>query len=203
MNRSTRIALACAAAASFASPAAMACNTDSYLATVCITAATFCPQNTMEADGRLLAIAQNQALFALLGTTYGGNGTTNFALPDLRSRLPLGAGMGPGPGLSPVQQGEIGGAETRVIGINQMPAHTHTSQLRGTSNAGNTDSPVGAVPARLARSNIYNSAGADTPMGASALVVGTAGGSQPLETRDPYVGLRYCVVAFGVFPSRN
>ena len=203
MNRSTRIALACAAAASFASPAAMACNTDSYLATVCITAATFCPQNTMEADGRLLAISQNQALFALLGTTYGGNGTTNFALPDLRSRVPLGGGMGPGPGLSAVQQGEFGGAESRVIGINQMPMHSHAAQLRGTSNAGNTDNPAGAVPARLPRSNNFSTAGSDTAMGVSAVTVGIAGGSQPLETRDPYVGLRYCVVDFGVFPSRN
>lgn len=202
MNRSTRIALACAAAASFASPAAMACNPDSYLATVCMTAATFCPQNTMEADGRLLAIAQNQALFALLGTTYGGNGVNTFALPDLRSRGPLGGGMGAGPGLSPVQQGESGGAERRVIGINQMPMHSHAAQLRGTGGPGNTDNPAGAVPARLARSNIYGTAAADTPMGVSAVSVGSAGGSQPLDTRNPYLGLRFCVVASGIFPSR-
>lgn len=202
MNRTRRIALATLSLAALASPAAQACNSDSYLGTVCTVAYTFCPRGTLEANGQLVPIQVFTALFALLGTTYGGDGRTTFAMPDLRSRVAVGGGMGAGPGLSSIQQGQIGGTETQTLTLAQMPPHSHAAQLRGTTSAGTTDSPAGAVPAKLARSNIYSSATVDTAMGPSAVTVGITGSGQPFATRDPYVGLRFCVVSEGVFPQR-
>lgn len=202
MNRTRRIALATLSLAALASPAAQACNPDSYIGTVCTVAFTFCPRGTMEAAGQILAIQSHSALFALLGTTYGGNGQTTFALPDLRSRVAVGGGMGAGPGLSSIQQGQVSGSETTALVVANLPPHSHTAQLRGTTGAGTTDSPSGAVPAKLARSNIYSSASADTAMGTSAVTVGTTGSGTPFAIRDPYLGLRFCVVTEGIFPSR-
>lgn len=189
--------------AGLSASSAFACSgTEPYIATVCTTAANFCPRGYMEADGRLLPISQYQALFALVGTNYGGDGRTNFALPDLRSRTPVGASFSNAPGLSPVTLGEKGGVEQVTISAGQMPVHSHAIQLRGTASAGNTDSPAGAVPAKLARSNNYSSAGGDTNMAASAVTVASAGGSQPLNIRNPYTGLLYCIASEGIFPSR-
>jgi microcystin-dependent protein len=191
--------LSLALAAAF--PSAHACGSEAYISQVCLMASNFCPRGTAEAAGQLLSIAQNTALFALIGTTYGGNGQTTFALPDLRGRVPVGVGQGPG--LSSIIDGQVSGQETTTLSAAQMPAHTHSAQLRGTASAGNTDSPVGAVPARLARSNIYTTNAADAAMGGSAITVATAGGSQPISLRDPYLGMRYCIVIQGIFPSRN
>lgn len=182
-------------------PNAQACGADAYISQVCLMATNFCPRGTADAAGQLLSIAQNTALFALIGTLYGGNGQTTFALPDLRSRVPVGVGQGPG--LSSIVEGQVSGQETTTLTVAQMPAHSHSAQLRGTASAGNTDSPVGAVPAKLARSNIYTSNAADAAMGGSAITVATAGGSQPISLRDPYLGMRYCIVTEGIFPSRN
>lgn len=189
--------------ASLAGSSAMACSgAEPYLATVCMTAATFCPRGYMEADGRVLPIAPYTAVFALIGTTYGGDGRTNFALPDLRSRVPIGAGMGPGPGLANVDQGEAGGVENVTLLQNQMPIHSHAAQLRGVSGAGTTDTPTGASPARLPRSNNYSASATDVNMAASTVSVASAGGGLPFTVRNPYLGLRYCVAMEGIFPSR-
>ncbi len=186
-----------------ASPAAHAtCSTEPMLGSVCLVAYNFCPRGYASAEGQLLSIAQNQALFALLGTQFGGNGQTTFALPDLRGRTPIGRGTGPG--LGPVTEGQVGGTETVQLSIAQMPAHSHSAQLRGTASAGNTDSPAGAVPAKLARSNIYSSSGAtDAAMNGNAISVGSSGNSQPVPVRDPYLGMRYCIAMQGIFPSRD
>ena len=170
------------------------------LASICITAANFCPRGYLQASGQMLPIQIYSAVFSLLGTTYGGNGVTTFALPNLQGRAPVGAGQGQG--LNPVQLGEVGGQEQVSIQPNQMPAHTHSVQLRGTAAAGNTDSPVGAVPAKLARSNVYSNAAATDNMGGSAVTVGSAGGNQPLAIRNPYLGLTYCIAVEGIYPSR-
>lgn len=177
------------------------CSTEPMIASICITAATFCPRGYASAEGQILSIAQNTALFSLIGTTYGGNGQTTFALPDLRGRSAVGRGQGPG--LSPVEIGEQGGSETVTLNVNQLPAHSHAAQLRGTTTAGNTDSPANAVPAKLARSNIYSSATSDSNMGASAVSVGVTGGSQPVSVLDPYLGLRFCIALQGIFPARD
>jgi microcystin-dependent protein len=183
-----------------ATPASAGCSSEPYIGSVCIVAFTFCPRGYADAAGQIVSIQQNTALFSLLGTTYGGNGQTTFALPDLRGRVPV--GIGQGPGLSSIDQGEQAGQENVTLLATQMPPHTHSAQLRGTAANGNTDSPAGAVPAKLPRSNIYSSGGASDAMGSTALTIGTAGGGQPVPVRNPYLGLRYCIATEGIFPSR-
>jgi microcystin-dependent protein len=179
---------------------AQACNTEPYIGSVCQVAFTFCPRGYAEAAGQIMSIAQNTALFSLLGTTYGGNGQTTFALPDLRGRAPI--GIGAGPGLSNIQLGEQSGQENAQLTVAQLPPHTHSAQLRAVSTAGNTDSPAGTLPAKLARSNVYSSAGSDTAMAAGAVTVGSAGLGQPFPIRNPYLGMRYCIATEGLYPSR-
>jgi microcystin-dependent protein len=197
-----RLLIATSLIGAFASaPASANCGDTPMLGSICIVAFNFCPRGFADASGQILSISQNTALFALLGTQYGGNGQTTFALPDLRGRVPVGVGQGPG--LSPIVEGQMSGQENITLTQGQMPAHTHGAQLRGTASNGNTDSPAGAVPAKLPRSNIYSSGGAGDAMGASALTIATAGGSQPVNVRNPYLGLRYCIALEGIFPSRN
>jgi microcystin-dependent protein len=182
-------------------PASATCSAEPMLGSICIVAYNFCPRGYADAAGQLLSISQNTALFSLLGTQFGGNGQTTFALPDLRGRAPVGVGQGPG--LSPIVEGEQAGQENVTLTVAQMPAHTHGAQLRGTSSNGNTDSPAGAVPAKLPRSNIYSNGAAGDAMGASALTIATTGNSQPVNVRNPYLGLRYCIALQGIYPSRN
>jgi microcystin-dependent protein len=182
-------------------PALATCSAEPMMASICITAANFCPRGYLPTNGQILSISQNSALFALLGTTYGGNGVSTFALPNLQSRVPVGAGQGPG--LNQVVLGEVAGQEHVTILPSQMPPHTHSAQLKGSAGAGNTDSPAGAVPAKLARSNIYSNGAASDNMSASAIAVGSAGGGQPVDVRNPFVGLNYCIAIQGIFPSRD
>src|SRR5262245_1751005 len=162
-------------------------------------------------QGQLLSIAQNTALFSLLGTMYGGNGQTTFGLPDLRGRSLV--GMGQGPGLSNITQGEMSGTETVTLNITQMPAHTHTatatSKLQGATSAGDKANPQGRMLAALP--NLYY-----TPPGGggsyvacydesvlTTVVIAPSGGSQPIPTRNPYLGMNMCIAINGIFPSRN
>lgn len=183
-----------------ATPTAQAtCSTDPMVGSMCLVAFNFCPRGYLEANGALLPISQYMLLFALVGTTYGGNGQTNFALPDLRGRVPV--GMGQGPGLSPVNLGDRAGSEAVTLTIGQLPAHSHGVTVRGSSAIGTTDSPAGAVPARLPRANNYASSGGDA-MNPAMVSINTAGGSQPFSVRDPYLGVRYCIATEGIFPTR-
>ena len=194
-------ACACATLLGASATAHATCSAEPMLGSICIVAFNFCPQGYASAEGQLMAINQNTALFSLLGTYYGGNGTTNFALPDLRGRVPVGVGQGPG--LSPIEQGQVGGGETVQLTAAQMPAHTHSAQLMASSANGSTDNPSGATLARLPRSNIYSGSGPDTNMSASAVAIGTSGSSQPVPIRDPMLGLHYCIALVGIYPSRN
>lgn len=155
----------------------------------------FAPQGWAMCNGQLLSIAQNTALFSLLGTTYGGDGQTTFALPDLRGRVPLSSGQGPG--LSNYTLGEAGGAESITLTAAQMPQHTHSAN----ANAGDpTDTtPTNHVPAGGSTGS-YNAA-ANTVM--SAGMIGPAGGSQPHENRQPYLTLNWIIALEGIFPSRS
>ena len=157
---------------------------------------SFNPRAWAKCEGQLLPIAQNTALFSLLGTTYGGDGRTTFGLPDLRGRAPM--GVGTGPGLSPKSWGQRSGSETQTLTTNQMPSHTHGANAPAASGAGTTDSPVGHAPAE-ASDDIYGTADA----AGAAVTVGNAGGGQAFNIRDPYLAMVWCICTQGIYPSRS
>jgi microcystin-dependent protein len=161
----------------------------------------FAPRGWAFCNGQILAIAQNTALFSLLGTTYGGNGQTTFALPDLRGRVPM--HWGQGPGLTPRSLGETGGSENVTLLSNQMPAHTHS--LNANTNQGETFSPGGGVAAAAVDSsqqplNIYSTT-ANTTMSPQAIAA--AGGSQPHDNMQPFECVSFIIALEGIYPSRN
>lgn len=158
------------------------------------------PNGWQACDGSLLPISEYDALFALVGTTYGGDGQSTFAVPDLRGRLPIHQGQGPG--LSSYVLGQRAGTETVTVLPTQMPAHTHT--LVATSTVGATTSPgSGTVPGAVSGETFYASdiTGA-TPVVMSSQSVSLAGGSQPHENCMPTLTVQYCIATFGVFPSQ-
>ena len=154
----------------------------------------FAPHGWALCQGQLLSISQNTALFSLLGTTYGGDGRVNFALPDLRGRSPI--GFGQGPGLQNYEIGQIGGEETVTLTVNQIPSHSHTAF--GSANTATTASPSGAIWATETRLKIYSSVGG-TAMAPSS----STGGGQPHDNMSPYLTLNYVIALQGIFPSRN
>ncbi|MFO0909469.1 MAG: tail fiber protein [Isosphaeraceae bacterium] len=170
--------------------------TDPFVGEILLMAITYVPQGFADCNGQLLAINQNQALFSLLGTTFGGNGTTNFALPDLRGRAPI--HFGQGSGLTSYTLGGKGGAETVALNSTQMPSHQHTPLC--SSAVGNQVAPAGNVWAGSANDNLYSTATPSTTMYAAA--VGSAGNNQAHENRQPVLALRYVIALVGVYPSR-
>ena len=157
----------------------------------------FAPVGWALCNGQLLPISQNQALFSLLGTTYGGDGTTTFALPNLQSRVPLHQGQGAG--LSAYAQGQVGGAETVTLAAAQMPGHTHP--VKASSSAATSDRPGGRVLARSG-SHIYTPE-PDTTTVMNATMLGAAGGSEPHDNIQPYLAVNFCIALEGIFPARN
>jgi microcystin-dependent protein len=156
----------------------------------------FAPRGWAFCNGQILSIAQNTALFSLLGTTYGGNGQTTFALPDLRGRVPISAGQGPG--LSNYSLGQVGGTETETLLIQQMPMHTHLVQA-STGDA-TTSQPGGNVLAAVG-GGAYAAPPTDATMAPN--MIATSGGSQPHNNVSPYLTLNWCIALAGIFPSRN
>lgn len=151
----------------------------------------YCPKGWALADGATLPIAQNQALYALMGTTYGGNGQTTFQLPDLRGRTPLGQGNG-------YAYGQLGGQEFTTITTAQMPAHTH-ALIATTAPATHATPTAGAMLAQVQNAGLYTAAAADTTL----TMLGSTGGGQPVSTRDPHLAITWCVALSGFFPSAN
>jgi microcystin-dependent protein len=172
---------------------------DPFIGEIMLFAGNFAPRGYMLCQGQILSIAQNSALFAVLGTTYGGDGQTTFALPNLQGRFPMQQGQGPG--LSYRNLGEIAGTETVTLNSTQMPAHTH--QLTASTTAGNSDSPSGNLLANNGRGGPqFTSAGSvNTTMHPQS--VGIAGGNQPHENMPPYLALNFCIAVSGIFPSRD
>ena len=164
-----------------------------FIGELSLVAFNFAPRGYAMCNGQLLSIAQNTALFALLGTMYGGNGQTTFGLPDLRGRVPL--HMGQGPGLPSYTQGEMAGEPSHTLIITEMPQHNHL--LGSTNSAATTSRPNGAVPAA---GGTYSTT-VDGQMAANA--VGLAGGSQPHNNMQPYLALNWVIALEGIFPSRN
>jgi len=150
----------------------------------------FAPLGWAMCNGDTMSIAQNTALFSLLGTTYGGNGQSTFALPDLRGRV--GMHLGQGPGLTNRNEGESAGEEIHTLLTTEIPAHTHGIAAAA---AQTTNRPAGAV---AARGGVYASAGDGTQMQPT----GQSGGSQPHNNLQPYLVLNYCIALQGIFPSR-
>jgi microcystin-dependent protein len=159
----------------------------------------FAPSGFAKCDGQLLAIAQNNALFALLGTIYGGDGRTTFALPDLRGRLPIDDGSGPG--LTPRPIGQKAGAETVSITADTMPLHSHT--VMGTTNPGDSNNPAARVPA-LAPVAAYSDQPPD-PANAqfSGSAISNAGNDQAHNNVMPFQVICFIIALEGTFPSRN
>lgn len=162
-----------------------------FLGEIRIVSFNFPPKGWALCNGQLLPINQNQALFALLGTMYGGNGQTTFALPNLRGRVPVHVG----PGLT---QGQNVGAETHTLTLTELPAHSHS--LGALKADASQRAPSGRLPA-FAAEEVYSREGNPTPMNAAA--VSTAGGSQPHENRQPFLGLNFVIALQGIFPSRD
>lgn len=171
----------------------------------------FAPRGWMLCQGQIISIAQNTALFSLLGTTFGGNGQTTFALPHLGGRVAVGQGQAPGVGHN-YQMGEVAGSETTTLTTNNMPAHTHpmTSVLNGTTAAGTSSDPSGRALANAKDintdpANIYATGGSAVALSGSSVntTAGVSGGSQPFSIVQPYLTLNYCIAIEGIFPSRN
>ena len=207
--RNTALAVVAVTGALAVQTAPANAGSDPYVGETMLVGFNFCPRGWATADGQLMPIAQNQALFSLLGTYYGGDGRTTFALPDLRGRVPI--NQGAGPGLSPVTIGQRGGAEAVGLSAANMPNHTHTataaSTLNATGTASDAGTPGGNVLSRSGSTHIYNAGPATVPMGdssvATTVTVNPAGSSQAFSIRNPYLGMQWCIALVGVYPSRQ
>ncbi len=158
----------------------------------------FAPAGWAFCNGQTMPIAENDALFQLIGTTYGGDGQETFNLPNLQSRVPI--HMGQGSGTSNYQLGEMGGVESVTLTTNQIPVHTHAALC--ISGGGNSSDPAGGVWA-VSDTTQYANAAPDTQMGNPPIPAGPAGGSQPHDNLIPYLCVSYIISLFGIFPSPN
>jgi microcystin-dependent protein len=165
-----------------------------YVGEIRMFGGNFAPVGWAFCDGSLLPISENETLFNLIGTTYGGDGQTTFALPDLRSRIPM--HMGNGPGLSPRTIGENGGVESVILTTQQIPAHSHLPQA--VSGSGNQSTPQNGVWAGVATS-IYTSNAPNTAF--TATLGGSSGASQPHENLMPFLAVSFIISLFGIYPS--
>jgi len=163
-----------------------------FLAEVRIVAFNFAPRGWAFCDGQILPINQNQSLYSLLGTTYGGDGRTSFALPDLRGRTPIHVD-------SSHREGQKSGEETHTLAVNEMPQHRHLVMV--TNNPATTDDPTNHVLSQSIQEQYQDFVGATAPMGTG--VVTNVGGSQAHDNMMPYLALNYCIALQGLFPSRN
>lgn len=168
---------------------------DPYLGEIMLFASNFAPRGWVECDGRLLDIASYEALFNIIGTTYGGDGFSTFGVPDLRGRCII--SQGTGPGLSSRVIGEVLGAESVALTANQLPGHTHNAIA--TSAAADTPTLAQRLPA-VAESPAYATFN-NAPIELASSAVSNAGGSQPHNNRQPSLALTYCIAVEGVFPS--
>jgi microcystin-dependent protein len=161
---------------------------------------SFAPRGWAFCDGQIMPIAQNTALFSLLGTNYGGNGTSNFGLPNLQASVPIGVGQGPG--LSQYVVGQTGGEANVTLIANELPVHSHAFEC-STTTADQT-SPVGmlAAPPAGTRGQNFFASGPGTGASMNAQAVLPAGGNQPHNNLPPYLKLNFCIALQGVFPSR-
>lgn len=186
---------------------------ETYLGFIYLSGLTFAPRGFAFCQGQLLAISQNSALFSLLGTNFGGDGRTTFGLPDFRSRIPIGAGSGPG--LSQRILGQKGGQEQVSLGVQNLPSHNHTAsgKILANGGAGTESSPTSNYPAQgqvtISRGNtvdadIYSAtAGASMADNGVEVTVGNTGQSQPFSNVPPFETVNFVIATQGIFPPRN
>ena len=220
------IATAVAGLSAVGTSAVLACGTDPYIGSICATAATYCPANQyLEANGQLLAISQYQALFSLLGNYYGGNGTTDFALPDMRGRSPV--GVGTGPGLTAVTTGQRRGIDFMTLTIQQLPMHSHTAiftpggeeasaSLQASTKVATkaqaadgdyiaSNNPLGGAPKFIGADDAEPTValgGISGGGGGGTVQVGDTGGNQSFANYPPQQALKYCIAVDGIYPTR-
>jgi microcystin-dependent protein len=170
---------------------------DPYIGEIRIFAGTFAPAGWAQCAGQVMAISQNTALFSILGTTYGGNGTTTFQLPDLRGRFPMHVGTSSA-GI-PYTLGEVLGSENVALNVNQLPIHSHAAKA---SPIGTVVSPQNAVWSTDPGGNTaaYDNHNTDVMSGAA---IGPSGSDIPHQNMQPYLGIMFIIALFGIYPSRN
>ena len=173
--------------------------TDPFIGEIRIFGGTYAPRNWADCGGAVIAISQNQALFSLIGAAYGGDGRSSFGLPDLRGRLPM--HQGTGPGLTPRQVGQRLGTETVTLSPAQLPAHTHTVQA-STADA-NSASPLGAVTAGSSTTFYTANIPTDDNVDMASGIVGATGGSKSHTNFMPYLVINFIIAMQGTYPSRN
>jgi microcystin-dependent protein len=176
-----------------------------FLGEIRLVGFNFNPVGWALCNGQLLPIAQNTALFALLGTTFGGDGQTTFGLPDFRGRSPV--GMGNGPNLTPIAQGEQQGVEQVTLLQAQMPVHTHPLTVAGTNHEpantpSNVNNVLGASGPGQGNATIWSTA-LNQPVALNPNQCGLAGAGQPFAVRNPYLGTNFIIALQGIFPSRS
>lgn len=180
---------------------------EGYIAEIRMFAGNFAPRSWAFCQGQIMSIAQNTALFSLLGTTYGGNGQTTFGLPDFRGRVALGTGSGPG--LPNVDLGEMAGNPSTTLLLTNLPQHNHpvTGTVNLQVNNDNSNLSDDATNKRFAATGqLFTAASGDlVPMAPAQtnLSTGITGGSQPFSIQSPYLGMNYIICLEGIFPSRN
>jgi microcystin-dependent protein len=170
-----------------------------YLGQIMLTPYTFAPRQFAQCNGQLLPINQNQALFALLGTIYGGDGVTTFKLPDLRSRTPIGMGTAPSGTLYPI--GMLAGSENVTLLGTQIPQHTHSSSYSTTASTAR--SPTNGLFGTTGSNPIYVTASGAPQVGLNQATVSPAGNNLPHPNIQPYLALNFCIALYGAFPARN
>jgi microcystin-dependent protein len=173
---------------------------DPFVAEIRIFPFNFAPKGWAFCDGQILPLSQNTALFSLLGTTYGGDGKSNFALPNMQGNAPMHPGQGPG--LSLHDLGETGGSETVTLLESEMPSHSHALQSASPSFAGSANDPTGNVLAKAVGINAYTTV--LSPLVTMAdQAIAPAGGDQPHNNMQPYLTLNFCIALQGVYPPRT
>lgn len=201
MGKFSAAALLGTSALTVATPASA--QIEPYIGQMMQTGFNFCPRGWAGANGQILAIAQNTALFSILGTTYGGNGQTTFALPDLRGRVAI--NQGSGPGLSPYSLGQVGGSETVTLTSANLPKHDHRGGIQ-TANAAANSKTANGNALGVSSNNSFIAPPPD-PVGnlmdRTMVQIAPTGGSQPISNRPPYLTVNWCIALEGIFPSRN